>query len=115
MRRSHALRALKDVSRRLDKARAELAVLDEQLEVLAQAEDDARIRALVAETPLADFEHLDAARHAEAARRARHALARTVAELERRRDELLFALVDDGRSARVGESSEQSASRAVDR
>jgi len=38
---------------------------DEQLSQLAAEADDARIRALVSETPLAGREHLEAVRHAE--------------------------------------------------
>lgn len=55
-------------------------MLDEQLAVLQDAEEDARVRALVSETPLAERELNEASRHAAAMRRSRNAL---VAELER--------------------------------
>ena len=64
-------------------------MLDEQLEVVRESVDEARVRALVSETPLATQEHNEAARHAEAMERAREALHKTVQDLEQRQDELL--------------------------
>lgn len=93
MRRSMVERSLRDVHTRLVRARAELAVLDEQLAVLNDAADDARIRCLVSETPLATHEYTDAQRHADAGNKARAALLGTIGELERRQDELLGQLV----------------------
>lgn len=92
MRRTLVERSLRDVHGRLVKARQELAVLDEQLSVLADAADDARIRSLVAETPLAGVDFHDAQRHADAAARARAVLVASIGELEHRRDELLGKL-----------------------
>ena len=97
MRRSLVERSLRDVHGRLVRVRQELAVLDEQLVVLNDAADDARIRSLVSETPLAGHEYTDAQRTADAANRARGALAATVEELERRRDELLGQLAVEPR------------------
>ena len=82
-------RSLSDVHGRLTKARQELAILDEQLVVINDIADDLRLRSLVSETPLAAHEHSDAQRHLEAAMRARAGLVETIAELERRQDELL--------------------------
>ncbi|MHB8438421.1 MAG: hypothetical protein ACYDD4_04580 [Acidimicrobiales bacterium] len=93
MRRSAVERSLRDVHGRLVRARAELAVLDEQRDVLNEAADDARLRALVSETPIAGHEFHDARRHADAADRARDLLVRSIAELEHRQDELLDKLV----------------------
>jgi hypothetical protein len=73
----------------LVRAREELAVLDEQFAVVQESADEARVRSLVSETPLAAHEHNEAARHAEAMAKARDALARSVKDLERRQDELL--------------------------
>lgn len=73
--------------------RAEIAVADEQLAHLAEEADEARLRALVSETPLADQEHREAARHAEAMRRHREALLAEVAQLETSQDDLLDRLV----------------------
>ena len=93
MRRSTVERSLRDVHGRLLRARQELAVLDEQLTVLTDAADDARLRALVSETPLSGHEFTDAQRHADAASRARDLLVRAIDELEHRQDELLAKLV----------------------
>ncbi len=64
-------------------------MLDEQLAVVQESADEARVRALVSETPLAAREHDEATRHADAMVRAREALHRTVVDLEQRQDELL--------------------------
>ena len=78
MSRSILQRRLVDVSDRLKRIRAELAVTEEQLVFLEDEAEDARLRALVAETPLADAEARDARRHADAIARHRDALASTV-------------------------------------
>jgi hypothetical protein len=82
-------RRIRDVHARLVRAREELAVLDEQLAVVNDGVEEARLRALVSETPLAAREYVDARRHADAMGRAREALVATVEDLQRRRDELL--------------------------
>ena len=82
-------RRLVDVSERLKRLRAELAVTEEQVLFLEDEADDARLRALVAETPLGDVEARDARRHADAQIRHRDALVRSVAELQREQDALL--------------------------
>ena len=64
-------------------------MLDEQLAVVQESADEARVRALVSETPLASREHDEASRHADAMARARDALQKTVVDLEHRQDELL--------------------------
>jgi hypothetical protein len=97
MRRSLVERNLRDVHRRLVLVREELAVLDEQLAVLTDAADDARIRSLVSETPLAGHEYADAQRSADAANRGRAALLAMISDLERRQDELLGKLVVEPR------------------
>jgi hypothetical protein len=82
-------RRLVDVTERLKKVRAELAVTDEQLAFLEEEADEARLRALVSETPIGDIEARDARRHADALARQREVLQRTVAELVREQDRLL--------------------------
>ncbi len=82
---------------RLKQLRAELKVVDEQLAFLNEAADEARLRALVSETPLADREHREAQKHAEAMTRHRAQLASAILELERSQDELLDRLVEDVR------------------
>jgi hypothetical protein len=96
MHRALLERRIRDVHARLVRAREELAVLDEQLAVVLESADEARVRALVSETPLAAREHDEAARHADAMVRARDALHKTVVDLEHRQDELL-AHVSSGR------------------
>ena len=97
MQRALLERRIRDVHARLVRAREDLAVLDEQLEVVLESADEARVRSLVSETPLAAHEHSEAKRHADAMVRARAAQASAVMDLERRQDELL-ASVSTGRS-----------------
>ncbi len=82
-----------EVHARLVRARQELAVVEEQLEVFLETADEARIRALVSETPLADRDWHDAQRHAAAMTRSRDIAGARVAELEREQDDLLDKLV----------------------
>ncbi len=93
MHRALLERRIRDVHSRLVRAREDLAVLDEQLVVVRESADEARVRSLVAETPLAAHEHSEAARHADALSKARDALANTVIDLEHRQDELLANVV----------------------
>lgn len=84
---------LTEVAEQMKSLRAELAIADEQLAHFADEADDARLRALVSETPLAEREHREAAAHAEAMRRHRAEVLRTIEQLERTQDELLDRLV----------------------
>lgn len=86
-------RKLSESAERLKTLRAELAVVDEQLASLADTADDARLRAMVSETPMADREHRDAQKHADAMARHRAQLVGQMQELERSQDELLDRLV----------------------
>jgi predicted nucleic acid-binding Zn-ribbon protein len=90
--RSLVERRLTEVSTRLRKLRGELHVADEQLLHLAEQADEARLRALVSETPVAERDHRDASRHAEAMQRFRAELEQNIAELEGTQDELLDRL-----------------------
>ncbi len=76
--------------------RDELAVVEEQLAALADAAGDARLRSLVSETPVADAEHRDASRSAEAMARHRTVLLADLAALDRTEDELLDRLAAEG-------------------
>ncbi|HXH58102.1 hypothetical protein [Iamia sp.] len=82
-------RRLRDVGTRLKRLREELEVTDEQLHQLADEADDARLRALVSETPSAEREHAEAAGHADAMRRHRKSVADEIVRLEVTQDELL--------------------------
>ena len=90
-------RRLFDVAQRLKRAREELAVIDEQLAVLADAADEARIRSLVSETPLSNREYAEAQRHADAMARSRRAVEAEVVELQSAQDDLLDRLVSPDR------------------
>jgi len=85
-------RKLSEAAERLRQLRAELGVVDEQLASLADTADDARLRAMVSETPMADREHRDAQKHADAMSRHRAELIAQIAELQRSQDELLERL-----------------------
>jgi chromosome segregation ATPase len=93
MTRSHVERRLKDVTDRLRRAREELAVLDEQLAAFNNTADEARIRAVVAETPLAEKEWREAQRHADAMQASRGELANRIQDLQRSQDTLLDRIV----------------------
>ena len=85
-------RKLIEVGERLKQLRAELEITDEQLVQFAETADDARLRALVSETPLADREHHEAQRHADAMGKHRDEVLSTIEQLERTQDELLDRL-----------------------
>ncbi|MGA3216247.1 MAG: hypothetical protein ABSD97_11245 [Acidimicrobiales bacterium] len=93
MKRDQVERRLLEVHQLLVRARQELAVVEEQLDVFLETAEETRIRSLVSETPLADRDWQDAQRHAEAMMRARDTAAARVAELERAQDDLLGKLV----------------------
>jgi hypothetical protein len=86
-------RRLRDVSDRLKAASRDVAVAEEQLAHLVEEADEARLRALVSETPLAQQEHREAERHAEAMRRHHAELVAEVRQLELAQDDLLDRLV----------------------
>ncbi|MBI2710013.1 MAG: hypothetical protein HYX34_10005 [Actinobacteria bacterium] len=92
MSRSTVERRLSDVAARLKHLREELGVADEQLAHLADEADDARIRALVSETPVAEHDHHEAQKHADAMQRHRTAVLTEIEQLERTQDELLDRL-----------------------
>jgi predicted nucleic acid-binding Zn-ribbon protein len=98
MSRSSVERRLSQVSERLRQLREELAVSAEQLDHLADAADDARIRSLVSETPVADHDHRQAERHAEAMRRHRAKVEAEIAQLERDQDALLDRFVAESKA-----------------
>ena len=81
-------RRLRTISKQLRSAR-DLAVTEEQLIQLADEADDARLRALVSETPLAEREHRKASRHADRLRKHRDTLSAKIARLDAEQDELL--------------------------
>jgi predicted nucleic acid-binding Zn-ribbon protein len=98
MSKSLVERRLSQVSSRLRQLREELAVSAEQLAHLADAADDARLRALVSETPVADHDVRQAERHAEAMRRPRAKVEAEIAKLERDQDDLLDRFLAESKS-----------------
>jgi chromosome segregation ATPase len=89
VRQAAVRRKVQDLQARVVSLRAELAVLDEQIEHLDAEVEDLRVRAVVSETPLAVKEHAEAARHAELAHRARQDSLEQLARAEEERDRLL--------------------------
>lgn len=94
MSRSLVERRLSEVAARLVAVRRELEVADEQLGHLEEEAEDARLRALVSETPIAERDHREAQRHADAMRRHRSEVAEELTRLERSQDELLDRLLE---------------------
>jgi hypothetical protein len=88
-------RRLIDVSDRLKRLRQELAVAEEQCAFLANEADDARLRSLVSETPLADVEAHETRRHAEAQAGQLETLRRSIAELEHEQNALLDRMASE--------------------
>lgn len=86
-------RRLRDVSDRLKAVSRDLAVANEQLAHLTDEAEEARLRALVSETPLAQQSHREAERHASAMRRHHEDLVAQLRQLETAQDELLDRLV----------------------
>jgi hypothetical protein len=93
MSRSLIERRLTEVAQRLRRVRQELAILEEQQKVFIDAADDARVRSLVSETPIAHREFAEAQRHADAMERSRRLLVGQIDELSASQDELLDRLV----------------------
>ena len=82
-----------EVSARMKRLHEDLRVADEQLAHFADDADDARIRSLVAETPVAEREHREANKHAVAMRRHRDEVRDEIARLETTQNELLDRLM----------------------
>ena len=95
MRRASIERRLKDVADQARSLREELLVLDEQLLHFEGEADDARLRSLVSETPLAGIEHRQAAKTVAAMRRDNDAHRKRLSKLESKQD----ALLDGGEGA----------------
>ena len=82
-------RHLEDLQRRLGAARESLRILEEQVIVWNDALDDARIRALVSETPIQTQEYNDLSRHVVAANAEMKRRSLEVRSMIGERDELL--------------------------
>ena len=98
-------RRLHAASRRLSELREELRIVDDQLSHLEAEAEELEVRALVSETPSATFEYRDAKAHADAMRKHRQHIVTSIAELERRLDDLLDRLtVDSAESSSDGQA-----------
>lgn len=84
-------RQLADVGKQLKALRSDLGVAEQALMQVDYEADDARLRSLVSETPLAQKEHEEARRQVDVNRRNRDGLHAEVVRLEVRQDELLDA------------------------
>ncbi|MDH4148106.1 MAG: hypothetical protein OEY23_23355 [Acidimicrobiia bacterium] len=82
-------RQLAEGTDRLRRLREDLRIADEQLLHFADEAEDLRIRATVSDSPMAQREHRDAARHAQAMTKHRDDLRAEIGRLETRQDELL--------------------------
>ena len=82
-------RRMAAVSARIREVREELRIVDDQLSHLVDDADEKSLRALVAETPAAEFEHREARRHSDAMLRHRASLTGSLADLNAKMDELL--------------------------
>ena len=80
---------LADTSLRLRQLREELKVAEEQLVHFSDEADEARLRSLVSETPLADQKHREANKHAESMRKHKNMLQTEIERVEALQDELL--------------------------
>ena len=80
---------LVDTSQQLKRLQVDLQVTEEQLASLADEAEDARIRSLVSETPIADREYREARKHAEAMRRHLVDLQTEISEIENLQNQLL--------------------------
>ena len=85
-------RKLSQVSSRLKELDEELRIVDDQLSHLVGDADEKSLRAMVSQTPSAQFEYREARKHADAMARHRESLIATRAELLRTLDELLDRL-----------------------
>jgi hypothetical protein len=81
-------RRLRDTEAKLVRARQELALLEEQAMSFNDDADEARIKSLVSETPLAEREWHEANRHATVMAKNLEQARDRVRALERTRDEL---------------------------
>jgi hypothetical protein len=96
MSRSLIERRLTDVAERLKQLRIDLGIADEQHLHFSEEAADARLRSLVSETPVAERDHRDAARHEAVSARGRDDLATEIVRLESLQDELLDSLIELG-------------------
>ncbi len=91
-------RKLSQVSRRLGELREELRVVEDQKIQLVDEADELSLRALVSETPAAEYEYREAKKHADAIVRHHAGLLSEIAELEQKVNDLLDRMKKEGQS-----------------
>ncbi len=92
MKRARIERRLRQISQQIKNLRDDIGQTEEQSRQLEDEADNARIRALVSETPLAEREHRQADRHSERLRRHRERSLERLRELQVEQDQLLDRL-----------------------
>ena len=93
MSRNHLERRLTDIGLRVRALREEARIGEEQLAQVSDEAEEARLRALVSETPLAERERREAQGHADTMLRELTGVRAELARLEAQQDELLDRLV----------------------
>ena len=86
---------LASLSAEIAEEQIQLRILDEQLAFQSEVADDARIRALVSETPLADRESHIASDDLRRLERSRDEARRRLAELRAEQDSLLERMLEE--------------------
>ncbi|MEY3557957.1 MAG: hypothetical protein RL374_663 [Actinomycetota bacterium] len=82
-------RRLSQVSARMRELTEELRVVGDQMVQVVEEADEKSLRALVSETPSAEFEYRDAKKHADVIQRHHQQIVAELADLERRMNSLL--------------------------
>ncbi|MCA1833129.1 MAG: hypothetical protein ABR548_15790 [Actinomycetota bacterium] len=88
---------LSQLSGEIAEAQTALRIVEEQLAFVEEVAEDARIRALVSETPLADREYRDAQGDLDRMRRSHHDAQVRIEELRTEQDRLLERIFEEGR------------------
>ncbi len=84
-----------ELADRLKRLTADLEVAEEQCLHFEDLAEDARLRALVSETPAAERQHRDAARQAETMAKHRNRLREEIHSLEEQQNDLLDRFYSD--------------------
>ena len=84
-----------ELADRLKRLTADLEVAEEQCLHFEDLAEDARLRALVSETPAAERQHRDAARQAETMAKHRNRLREEIRSLEEQQNDLLDRFYSD--------------------
>jgi hypothetical protein len=89
-------KSLAEIGDRLNKAKNDLRIVEEQVLFQMDVMEDAKTRALVAETPLADKEYRVARDDHDRLVRQREEAQQAIVELQKEQDRLLDRMLDSG-------------------